>query len=203
LRGLIAIEVSDEFLQKANKQLLLAIQESPEDFDLAERVGNMNLLKADFQTAAQLYQLVKQADDTRISAQNSLALVLGEIPGRIAQGLELINELIVAHPGRTELLDTKAALLIVMQRDKEAMAVLEQIKQAGHTGPASLLHEALIHKRSGDASKYPRLAYGGAPSLCKVQVLVSGDSEESDGVPVAIRAFLQQLIVELQPASRT
>ena len=53
-----------------------------------------------------------------------------------------------------------------------------------------------------DAPTYPRLAYGGKPSLSKAQVLVSGDTDEVDGIPVPIRAFLHELILELRTTTQ-
>ncbi|WP_197231905.1 tetratricopeptide repeat protein [Novipirellula artificiosorum] len=107
-----------------NPQHLELVDQAVQRFDrsaaLLESVATLRMQQQDFPAAIELYQKTELLDPLRVRTLNNLAMVLSQVPGRAAEGIEPIQRAINLAGEVPELLDTKGVVLMKAGQLKEA-----------------------------------------------------------------------------------
>jgi len=133
-----AQKASAEGCESVDAWLGAQIEKDPKAAGLVMQRADLKDLCGKYDEAEALYRRVLELDGGNVMARNNLAwLLASRKPGQAGKALEIINDAIALAGPRSELLDTRAAVHIAMNRGDLALRDLEA---AGADGPPPVWH---------------------------------------------------------------
>jgi tetratricopeptide (TPR) repeat protein len=134
---------------KVEAWLKQAIDADPKSPSLLIYLADLKDVQGQFQEQEALYRRLLERDPNHALALNNLAWLLAHRPGGATEALTLINRAIATAGPRTELLDTRAYVLVEMGQPDQSIRDLQAVT-AETSAPASYLRLAWAHQRAGN-----------------------------------------------------
>ncbi|MFO0817944.1 MAG: hypothetical protein U1A77_08385 [Pirellulales bacterium] len=128
-----------------------------------------------------------RVDPRNVVTLNNLATILGERRDRAEEALQLIDRALDIAGAQPALLDTKATILLTLDRADEALPLLESAASAPNPDPRFRLHLALAYHKVGMTAKSQEHWELALQSGLDDQVLTDSDRVMRNEVESALR----------------
>lgn len=124
---------------------LLARAEKADDVPvrILLELGVLRVMQGRDEEAIALYERARKKSPDDVAVMNNLALALSAIPRRQGEALTLIDQAVAARPNVVELLDTKALVLLGLERFEESRELLDRICRLNQNNSRYRLHLAM------------------------------------------------------------
>ncbi len=136
---------------RVERQLTAALQKNPGQLLIKVCLADVQSLQERYAEAESLYRQVLHVDPQCLPALNNLAWLLGMQNRETDEALSLIERAIEAAGPATQLLDTRACILISQGRTRQASTDLKKSIADGGTTRTTLLHLAAAQLDDGDS----------------------------------------------------
>mgnify|MGYP002622234572 FL=1 len=139
-------------MDRARSVIQRGINECSEEVDFLIALATLRQIQRETREAITLYErALQRSGQTSITALNNLALLLAEMDGRGDEALRHIDRAINARgTDNTALLDTKASVLIALERYDDALRILQRILLRVDDKPVYYLHLAECQYQTGE-----------------------------------------------------
>lgn len=132
--------------EQVGRWLAAVQQEQPKSIPILLNVAEWQTMQQKYPAAATVYRFVLQDEPKHLVALNNLAWILAADRPTADEALTLIDRAIKQYGRNPELLDTRARVLISLQRHAEAKELLQEVLNISQT-PARYFHLALALKQ--------------------------------------------------------
>jgi Flp pilus assembly protein TadD len=127
----------------AKPTLETAVQAETTDAKLPQVAGDLFMLGGDYGLAASCYRKALALDPSSVAARNNLALAWAEQRGDFAEAQRMIEQTIQEHGANANLMDSKAAVLLLAGQTQQAVETLQQAISTNPDDPLLFLHLAM------------------------------------------------------------
>jgi tetratricopeptide (TPR) repeat protein len=128
------------------------LQSKDANVPLLLELGVLRVMQGRDAEALRLYEQALHHDPENVAVLNNLSLVLAEMPDRHEDALRCVDRAVDTAPNSSELLDTKALVLIGVGRAEEAHVILERLCRLSNKNPRFRLHLAMaLHQMNQQA----------------------------------------------------
>jgi tetratricopeptide (TPR) repeat protein len=141
-----------EQVRKVKGWIETALLKAPDSLPLRLNLGELLALQGNFAAAEPVYRDVLKADPKDLLALNNLAWILAARPEESAEALALVDQAIAIGGVSSEVLDTRARILISAGRYDAAIADLADAQGPGGT-PLQYFHLALAYQQMGNTAE--------------------------------------------------
>lgn len=127
VRALSSGQPTAKQLERGDQILAEAVRKKPESLYLASELANLRNLQGRYDEAVALYHVILGKQPNSVLALNNLALLLALQKKDLDEALKMIDLAIELTGKDPELLDTRASILLSLNRPEQAVAVMELV----------------------------------------------------------------------------
>jgi tetratricopeptide (TPR) repeat protein len=154
-RVMVQGDLDPEQVQRAETVFQEVLASYPDDARFLFSLASLRLKQNDMAAAESMLRKLTAGHPEHVTAWNNLAAILADDPARLDEALASIDRAIAAA-GRpvANLLDTKAVILLQLDRNAEAAELLQRVlARADATDSRFHFHYAVAQLRLGDAAQ--------------------------------------------------
>ena len=142
-----------EQIASVEKQILGALEQAmgPDAIPLSISLADLRDLQGRYDETIAIYRSILDKDSNNLVALNNLAWMLSFMPGDRDVCLPLINRAIQLRGPMVDLIDTRAVILLNLNKTKDAMKDLDAAYEEV-ASPSILFHMAQAHLRAGNVA---------------------------------------------------
>jgi len=142
-----------EQIASVEKQILAALEQvmGPDAISLSISLADLRDLQGRYDETIAIYRSILDKDSNNLVALNNLAWMLSFMPGDRDVCLPLINRAIQLRGPMVDLIDTRAVILLNLNKTKDAMKDLDAAYEEV-ASPSILFHMAQAHLRAGNVA---------------------------------------------------